>query len=368
MLSNEKVWAIGLMSGTSLDGIDAALIYTDGQDILERGPHLTIPYEPAMREHLRDAIAGRGDVMMIEREMTLRHADAVKAVMEKADLGATQVAVIGFPGQTLVHRPKEGITWQIGNANLLVQKTGISVVGDFRRRDVAEGGQGAPLVPLYHAALAKHLPLPVAVLNLGGIANVTWIGRSEEEEHDILAHDIVAFDTGPGNALVNDWVREHRKLEYDPDGQIALAGKVHEDIVKGYFEDPYFAMHPPKSLDRHYFTLERVRALSVEDGAATLAAFTAQSVARALEHFPGKVKQWLVAGGGRHNLAIMKMLEDVLGADKVKTVEAVGWEGDSLEAQAFAFLAVRSMRGLPLTLPTTTGVDRMVTGGAFYQA
>lgn len=354
------------MSGTSLDGIDAALIHTDGERVKLRGSWLTVPFERPMRERLRAAMRGEGDMLPLERDLTLLHAEAVKELLVKAQLKPVDVSVIGFHGQTILHRPKEGMTWQMGNGALLAEKTGISVVTDFRRRDMAAGGEGAPFVPLYHAALALELELPVAALNLGGIGNVTWIGRSEAVSKRILAHDIFAFDTGPGNVLLNEWTERQRGEEYDKDGRYALAGKVNEAALAVYMADPYFRKHPPKSLDRHDFTLQPVAHLPVEDGAATLVALTAESVRAAAEHFPVPARQWLVCGGGRHNPAIMRELTRRLSV-RVEPVEAVGWEGDALEAQAFAFLAVRSMKGLPLSLPTTTGVSRMVTGGAFYQ-
>lgn len=357
--------ALGLMSGTSLDGIDAALIHTDGERVGLRGSWLTVPYTRQMRDRLRAAMHGEGDMLLLERDLTLLHAEVVETLLKKAQLKPVDVSVIGFHGQTITHRPKEGITWQMGNGALLAEKTGISVVTDFRRRDVAAGGEGAPFVPLYHAALAMEVELPVAVLNLGGIGNVTWIGRSEAAGQSILAHDIFAFDTGPGNVLLNEWMERTIGEAYDEDGKHALAGQVDVTALASYLSHPFFRKHPPKSLDRQDFSLEHIAHLSVEDGAATLTAFTAESVARAAEHFPVPAKRWLVCGGGRHNPAILQGLRDRL--PNVEPVESVGWEGDALEAQAFAFLAVRSAKGLPLSLPTTTGVSRVVTGGAFYQ-
>ncbi len=356
--------ALGMMSGTSLDGIDAALIHTDGEQVKLRGSWITVPYTREMRERLRAAMHGEGDMLALERDLTLLHAEVVSQLLKKAQLKPVDVSVIGFHGQTITHRPKEGITWQMGNGALLAEKTGISVVADFRRRDVAAGGEGAPLVPLYHAALALELELPIAVLNLGGIGNVTWIGRSEAASKSILAHDIIAFDTGPGNVLLDEWMERTIGEPYDKDGAHALAGEVDVTALAAYLSHPFFQAHPPKSLDRQDFDLQAVEHLSIEDGAATLVAFTAESVARAAAFFPAPAKRWLVTGGGRHNAAIMQALHERL--QHVEAVEAVGWEGDALEAQAFAYLAVRSMKSLPLTLPTTTGVSRVVTGGAYY--
>lgn len=359
-------WALGLMSGTSLDGIDGALIRTDGNEIQEIGAWLTLPFEDKLQARIRDAVYMRGDLVKVEHDITLAHADLVKTLLKTAGIKPKDVLVIGFHGQTITHRPAEGITWQIGNGALLAEKTGINVVCDFRRHDVAAGGQGAPLVPLFHAALVRHMDLPVAVLNLGGIANVTWVGRSEDTGNDILALDILAFDTGPGNVLLNEWALRHTGTSIDKDGKLALAGRVNNEVLKKYLSDRYFSLTPPKSLDRNYFTLDVLENLSAEDGAATLTAFTVEAVAMAEQHFPAPARHWYLAGGGRHNPAIMQAISSRL--KNVKPVETLGWWGDAMEAQAFAYLAVRSLKKLPLTLPTTTGAARAVTGGAFYAA
>jgi len=360
----EPVWAIGLMSGTSLDGVDAALVRTDGMTVKERGPWLTQPYENGLRHKLREAVYGRGDIQQTEREMTLKHGDAVKALLKQANMKAKDVKVVGFHGQTLLHKPKEGICWQIGNGALLAEKAGIDVVNDFRRRDVAAGGEGAPLVPLYHAALARDMDLPVAILNIGGISNITWVGRSENLGEDILSHDILAFDMGPGNVLLNEWAFRHTGQNQDTNGELALKGKADEARVKKFLSDPFFEQHPPKSLDRNYFNLNALRWVSTANGAATLAAFTVAAVAEGQKYFPTPARHWYVGGGGRHNPAFMEGLKKAL--DKVDPVEALGWEGDALEAQAFAYLAVRSIRHLPISIPTTTGVNKPVTGGALH--
>ncbi len=366
-MAEDYVWALGLMSGTSLDGIDAALIRTDGHKIKEFGASLTMPLDHLLTKAIRQAMSGEGDIPDLENEITLRHSDAVSELLKQAQMKPKDVHIIGFHGQTIMHRPKEGITWQLGNGALLAEKTRISVVCDLRRRDVAAGGEGAPLVPLYHAALVQEMELPIAVLNIGGIANVTWIGASENiRRHNLVEYDIIAFDTGMGNALINDWVAGAYGVPYDENGDIARSGTVHETILEQYMRHPYFRKHPPKSLDRGDFRLDNVQLLSPEDGAATLTRFTVDAIVKAEEHFPAPPTRWLVCGGGMHNQCIMQQLQERLGGD-VQGVDAVGWNGDALEAQAFAFLAVRSLKRLPVSLPTTTGVSRMITGGAFYQ-
>lgn len=366
MQKEETRWSLGLMSGTSLDGIDAALIRTDGEHVYEFGAAQTLPYDEQMKAILSAAVRGRGDLLLAEHVMTLKHADAVKALLDKANLSYKDVQVIGFHGQTVVHRPDEDMTWQMGDGALLAEKTKIDVVCDFRRRDIAAGGEGAPLVPLYHAALARHMALPIAVLNLGGIANVTWIGKSERAGSELMALDILAFDTGPGNVMLNEWAEAKTGVDYDAEGKLAFAGKVDQQALAHLLNDVYFAKHPPKSLDRNHFKADHMQHLSAEDGAATLAAFVVESVKLGLRYFPAAPKQWFITGGGRHNPAVMKGLKDALG--NVYPVESLGWKGDALEAQAFAFLAVRALKKLPLSLPSTTGALRAVTGGALYRA
>jgi len=366
MQKEEAKWALGLMSGTSLDGIDATLIKTDGEYISEFGPWLTLPFDEAMLKILREAVHGRGDMLVAEQAITLKHAEAVKALLKQADMSHKDVHVIGFHGQTVSHRPQEHITWQIGNGALLAEKTGIDVVCDFRRRDMAAGGEGAPLVPLYHAALARRMELPIAVLNIGGIANVTWIGRSESAATELMDLDILAFDTGPGNVMLNEWILKMTGQDYDRDGKLALAGKADKALFEKMLQDVYFLRTPPKSLDRNHFAFDMVAGLSAENGAATLTEFAAGAVEKGAGYFPLPAKQWFVSGGGRHNPALMQALRHRFL--QVYPVESLGWIGDALEAQAFAFLAVRSLKRLPLSVPTTTGALRAVTGGAFYRA
>jgi anhydro-N-acetylmuramic acid kinase len=344
--------ALGLMSGTSLDGIDAALIRTDGISHVETGAHLTIPYGDEFRAKLRGCLGGKGPVAEVERELTELHADAVKRLAREAG----GIDLIGFHGHTIFHAPDQGRTWQIGDGSLLARLTGIPVVFDFRTADVAAGGQGAPLVPLFHRALAATLERPLAVLNIGGVANVTWLGHGDD--------DVLAFDTGPGNALIDDWVLSHTGRGYDADGALAASGTIDQDVLARLMSSPYFGQPAPKSLDRDAFDPSPVSALSAADGAATLTAFTAASVAKSAELLPQPPARWLVTGGGRLNGFLMDLLRQMLGT-VVEPVDAVDWQGDALEAQAFGYLAVRSQLGLPLSLPGTTGVPQPVTGGRF---
>ncbi|WP_193368334.1 anhydro-N-acetylmuramic acid kinase [Pelagibius marinus] len=360
MASDEaKPWALGLMSGTSLDGIDAALIRSDGARQVAMGAFLSLPYDPETRRSLRSVLGGQGPVEEVERELTLRHVAAVRRLLREAGVAAEEVRVIGFHGHTILHRPQEGRTWQIGDGALLAAETGIDVVADLRGNDVALGGEGAPLVPLYQAALAADLERPLAVVNIGGVANVAWIGETEGE--------VLAFDTGPGNALINDWVEQHGRDPLDRDGALARAGRVDEGLLARLLDNPYFDRVPPKSLDRDDFSAVPAAGLSLEDGAATLTAFTAATIAKAVEHFAAPVRRWLITGGGRHNPTLMAMLAARLEAP-VEPVEAVGWQGDAREPRAFPSLPLRPLAGLPLTLPTTTGVSRPASGGRLHPA
>ncbi len=347
-------WIVGLMSGTSLDGIDAALLLTDGRQVFEQGPALTRSYDPAFRERLRGCFGGRGTIAEVERELTERHAEAVEALLAEAGLPRGAVGLIGFHGQTILHAPEARRTWQIGDGALLAELTGIPVAFDFRSADVAAGGEGAPLVPVYQQALASALEKPLAVLNIGGVSNVTWIGPDETE--------LLACDCGPGNALLDDWMLARCGRPYDAEGALARAGRVREDLLAAAMAHPYFGRPLPKSLDRDAFRLEGLEGLSPEAGAATLTAFTAAAVAAVLSLLPSPPRRWLVTGGGRLNPAMMEELARRLGRP-VEPVEAVGWNGDALEAQAFAFLAARVRGGLPLTFPGTTGVAQPMTGG-----
>jgi anhydro-N-acetylmuramic acid kinase len=348
--------AIGLMSGTSLDGIDVAMVETDGRDRVIAGPALTLAYPPEFRERLRSVLGGGGPVAEVEGELTRLHAEAVEHFLGRHP--GTPIDIVGLHGHTILHRPADRRTWQIGDGALLARRLGMDVVADFRSADVAAGGEGAPLAPLFHAALAASLAKPIAILNIGGVANVTWVG----EEANILA-----FDTGPGNALIDDWVRRRTGAAADIDGALAATGQVSAAHVIRFLEASYFDRPPPKSLDRNDFREIMPTELSLEDGAATLTEMTAAAVEASARYFPKPAREWLVTGGGRHNPAVMEALRRRLGV-LVRPVEAVGWDGDALEAQAFAYLAVRAMEGLPLSMPSTTGVPQPTRGGCLFYA
>lgn len=356
--------AIGLMSGTSMDGVDAAMLRTDGEAVVQRLGFAFLPYDDRFRHALVDAVAeaagladrsGRTPLLSrVEAELTALHAEAVRLLLEKTSIAAEDVGVIGFHGQTVLHAPQQRLTVQLGNGQALAHATGIDVVYDLRAADCAAGGQGAPLVPVYHRALAQQLPeRPAVFLNIGGVANVTWVGSGSM---------LMAFDTGPGNALIDDWMKHHTGQPMDEGGLFAAGGRVDEDALQQLMTDAYFGRVPPKSLDRNAFSLDAVRHLAPADGAATLTAFTAASIASARAHFPEQPAMWIVSGGGRRNKTLMTMLAARVDA-AVAPVEATGHDGDAVEAEAWAYLAVRSLRKLPITYPGTTGARRPMTGG-----
>jgi len=354
-MTTQTTRAIGLMSGTSLDGVDVAWLETDGHTIASFGPAATLHYEDSLRADLRRLLdlapslpSDDPFLKAVEQRLTRDHAIAVGLVGLAAD-------VIGFHGQTILHAPERHRTWQIGDAALLAHLCRTPVVHDFRSADVAAGGQGAPLAPLFHAAMAASLPKPLLVVNIGGVANITWIGENPEQ--------ILACDSGPGNGPLDDLAQKFLGQPYDKDGALAASGTVDHARLATLLAHPYFAKPAPKSLDRLTFTAliaEATANLSPADAAATLAAFSVAAIA--LTPLPGSPLRVLVCGGGRKNPVLMAGLREAFKAP-VDPVEAVGWDGDALEAQCFAFLAVRSLKGLPLSLPGTTGVAHPLTCG-----
>ncbi|MDP1841657.1 MAG: anhydro-N-acetylmuramic acid kinase [Reyranella sp.] len=350
---------LGLMSGTSVDGVDVALIETDGERIASLGPCLTVPYADDVRRLIRAAFGAElpsDSTRAAERAVTEAHAAAVRRWSAEQGIALSTIDLVGFHGQTITHRPEKRFTWQIGDGAALARSLGVRVVNDLRGADVAAGGQGAPLVPVYHAALAADLPRPLAVVNVGGVANVTWVGADES---------LLAFDTGPGNGPIDDWCMRRAGQRYDKDGMLAATGTVDRTRLEHFSEHRFFERIPPKSLDRGDFGDAWAEGLGAVDGAATLTAGTARALALAARHFPAPVVQWVICGGGARNPTLLRMIaEETRG--KVVTAAELGWDGDGLEAQAFGFLAVRSLRGLPITFPTTTGAPQPLTGGTLH--
>ncbi|GMM94582.1 anhydro-N-acetylmuramic acid kinase [Qipengyuania sp. MTN3-11] len=342
---------IGMMSGTSADGIDVAALRTDGIAITELGPATTF----AMRAELRCAIRRASGNAIAPRELieavTAEHVLAAKTFLSMHSISTSDVRAVGLHGQTILHRPSEGISVQIGDAVKLAAAISVDVVDQFRIQDVEAGGQGAPIAPIFHAALMRDGPLPSAIVNIGGIANVTWFDGTR----------IVAYDAGLGNARLDDWMRDRAGLDFDEDGKHAVKGKVHETILETALAHEYYSRMPPKSLDRDELSVSNIDRLSVEDGAATLAAISAEAIVRSQQFLPRQPERWIVVGGGRRNPAIMRRLRMKLG--NVVDAEAVGLDGDAVEAHLIAYLTARKLAELPSTFPQTTGVVSPVVCG-----
>jgi anhydro-N-acetylmuramic acid kinase len=349
--------ALGLMSGTSLDGVDVASIVTDGRKVERFGATLTVPYEPDLREAIRVCLGTETwsqEIREVESRLTDFHAKAVAAWAESSGEAVDSIDVVGFHGQTIFHRPGAGRTWQLGDGQRLADALGLPVVFDFRSNDVAAGGEGAPLVPIFHAALAVGLQRPVAIVNIGGVANVTWVGDGD---------DLVAFDTGPGNAPIDDLTTTAGVGPFDADGALAARGTVDEAAVQAFATAEFFLRKPPKSLDRNELSsLLKVKG-ELENDAATLTMCTAKAISLSSQWFANYPSQWVLCGGGSRNATMVRYLRSLVHTPVV-LAEDLGWNGDAIEAQAFAFLAVRTLEALPISFPGTTGVTRPLIGGA----
>jgi anhydro-N-acetylmuramic acid kinase len=358
--------ALGLMSGTSLDGVDVALIETDGRRVQSFGATGYRPYTEAERSVLRQALteavhldqreARPGILREAERAVTFAHAEAVAAFTAQNRISCQDIDIVGFHGQTVLHRPERRLTVQIGDGSALARAIHIPVIHDFRAADVAAGGQGAPFVPVYHRALAQSLSRegPIVVLNIGGVSNITYIDGPDT---------LIACDTGPGNALLDDYMYRVMSQPFDTEGRLAAQGRPDEVWIARALQLPFFSRRPPKSLDRNDFAALRLGEMKPDDGAATLTAFTAAAIARIVPLLPKPPRSWIVAGGGARNLTMLRMLRERLRPASVEAAEVLGWSADAIEAQAFGFLAARGLKGLPLSYPATTGVPMPMTGG-----
>lgn len=371
---SEPGWAIGLMTGTVLDGyIDVALLKTDGERILELGPYSLEPYDSGVIDVLKETlqaalswqfIGAEPELFVLaEKLITEQQAKAVKNVLERSGISAHDISIVGMHGQSVLHHSakdgKPGRTRQLGDGQRMSNILNIPVAWDFRSADVAAGGQGAPLAPVYHRALLEHatsthaLGGNVAVLNLGGVANLTWWDRGKH---------LVAFDTGPANAPVNDWVAQHTAMAMDVNGMLAAQGQVDEARLAELLTHPYLSAGFPKSLDRFDFAASMAEGLNVPDGAALLTAFSASAVGKALDLLPQRPDTLVLCGGGRRNPTLVKAIQTRAAVNTVDA-DSIGWRGDAIEAECFAFLAMRVLRNLPLSFPSTTGVKQPCCGG-----
>ncbi|MDV6329454.1 anhydro-N-acetylmuramic acid kinase [Asticcacaulis sp. 201] len=360
---------IGFMTGTSLDGIDMAVLETDGDAQITFGPWAEMPMPSATRSVLEETIRAalawpRGETeptifAEARRVLVDYHLRSLREFLAHNDLNLQTFDVLGVHGQTVLHeRPKgdvKGRTVQLFDGQAFADATGIPVVCDFRQADIEAGGEAAPLAPVYHRALAQNakLELPLVVVNLGGVANITVIDEN----------GLTALDTGPANGLMDQWMRRHDRGDYDHEGRIAASGTIHEDIVAAYLSHPYFQAKAPKSLDRYDFTLSHIDTLSFEDGLATLSAFTLQSLLAGIRLTGAEPKTVILAGGGRHNTHLVNQVTSALAPARVVLAETMNWRGGAIEAEAFAYMAVRSLQGKPISFPGTTGVKTPLSGG-----
>ena len=353
----EKYFAIGLMSGTSCDGVDVALLETDGRDYLRLEEGITINYSKAIYSDIRK-IANDSfrieDYMKLRRDITLFHADAVLQFLEKFDYDSAAIDVIGFHGHTIKHLPEQGMTLQAGDSGLLASATNIDVIGDFRSKDIASGGQGAPLVPIFLKAVttSKNLSMPVVFLNIGGISNITYINNDY----------ILAYDVGPGNAMIDDIMKEKLNLPFDESGQLAIQGDINDNVLNQLLNDEYFDLTPPKSLDRDYFVLPQIYDMQIQDSVATLSEFTVRAIYKSIASLPEKPSNVIVYGGGMYNKYFLNRIMESTGI-KVITADEIMIKGDFIEAYAFGYLATRYLKKLPITFPSTTSVPTPQVGG-----
>ena len=371
--------ALGLMSGTSMDGIDIALIRSDGKNIVERGPFLFVPYHKEFRTQITnglvDALAIKtraqrpGNLKGLEKDITRFHERAVRQFLETYKINASEIDLIGFHGHTILHRPDDGLTVQLGDGQMLCNNTGVETIYDMRANDINNGGQGAPLVPVYHRALAHKIRQetgnnsPIAFVNIGGISNVTYVG---EDNH------LIAFDCGPGNALIDQWVSQIDGIEFDEDGLFGKRGKILKSVCDQYMDHPYFDLPIPKSLDRNDFKPLVDNKISLNDGARSLAHVTALAILQAANKLPKIPSIWVICGGGAQNPVIMddlramienKTPENSRSNPRVVSADQIDLSSMAMEAEAFAYLAIRSKHGAYLTYPQTTGCGSAQSGG-----
>ena len=367
-------WSIGLMTGTVNDGfIDVAALKTDGHKIIEYGPFELIPYQD---KHIQSKIIETVKAAKkwqfentdpsifaeTEKLISLEQSEAVNKFIHKFNIKREDISCVGFHGLTVLHQaPLGGIkgkTKQLGDGNLMANYLKIPVVNDFRSNDMLNGGQGAPLAPIYHLALSHYINKKnIIILNIGGVSNITYIGEDDT---------LIAFDTGPGNAPINDFVLKKNSGHMDTNGNFAAKGSINLDFINSFLSHPYFDLNYPKSLDRDQFSYDQVHEMSLEDGCATLTKLIGENISKAIKFLPKKPECIIASGGGRKNLSIMKAVNESTNI-KCESIEKYGLRGDAIEAEAFAFLAERSLKNLPLSFPTTTGVTKPLTGGKINQ-
>lgn len=352
---NEMLTVLGFMSGTSLDGVDAAVVTTNGQNYLETLDFISVPYPEKVKQAVRAAF-GKTKPDETTREAERLVTD-VYSTIAKQLVKMHDIELIGLHGQSITHIPEKQFTWQLGDGDRLSLEANCPVVYNFRKADMEAGGQGAPFIPVYHQVLAERVPEDVVViLNIGGVSNLTYIDKTTDT--------LIGFDTGTGNAMIDDWVTSRTDMLCDEDGVMASIGKIDQARVDIWLKNPFFAQDYPKSLDRNPFAEVSVADMGTSDGVATLTSFTARGIAKNLELLPKQPEKVYVCGGGRHNPTMMAMISEASGLE-VLDIGELGVNGDAVEAEGFAYMAVRSLKKLPISFPSTTGCIEPMTGGVF---
>ena len=371
MLNSKIYTALGLMSGTSADGIDVAILMTDGKTKMNLGPSDYYPFSKSFSAKIKSIFKKKLNIekskkqkriVQIENEFTHLNLIAINKFLKKNKINKKKINVIGFHGQTISHNPSNGYSWQIGNSQKLANLLNIKVVSNFRENDIKNGGQGAPLTPIFHYYLTKKIKKKICFINLGGISNVTYFNHGSKTG----LHNILAFDAGPCCSLIDDWVSENSNKRFDNFGLLARKGNVKKKIIHNFLKKSYFSKLPPKSLDRSFFSLSLLRKLNIEDGTATLNNLVAESLLKAFDYFPNNPDLCILSGGGRLNKFLVELISNKIKKSQILLAEKYNWNGDSIEAYAFAYLSVRKLLNLPVTFPKTTGTKRPLTAGQIF--
>ena len=371
MLNSKNFFSLGLMSGTSADGIDIALLETDGKNKIRLGPNDYYPFSKSFTKKIKSIFSkkinfkklkNKKRIDEIEDDFTKLNFLIIKKFLKKNKISRKSIHAIGFHGQTISHNPSKGYSWQIGDSQKLANLLKIKVIGNFRQNDIDHKGQGAPLTPIFHYYLTKRIKKKICFINLVGISNISYFNHKLKEN----LNNILAFDPGPCCSLIDDWVTMKSDKKFDNKGLIAKKGNVNDKIVKNFLKNPYFLITPPKSLDRSFFSLKKLKNLTLEDGAATLNEIIAESLLLSFNYLPKFPEFCILSGGGRKNDFLINLIKKKINNTQFVTSEKYRWDGDSIEAYAFAYLSVRKLLNLPITFPKTTGVTKPLTGGQLF--
>ena len=371
MLNSKNFIALGLMSGTSADGVDVAILITDGKTKIKLGPSEYYPFSKSFSTKIKSIFKKKVNIkkskkqkriVEIENEFTHINLIAINKFLKKNKINKNKIDVIGFHGQTISHNPSNGYSWQIGNSQKLANLLNIKVVSNFRENDIKNGGQGSPLTPIFHYYLTKKIKKKICFINLGGISNITYFNHKSKNN----LNNILAFDAGPCCSLIDDWISKNSNKRFDKFGLLARNGNVKKKIIQNFLKKTYFSKLPPKSLDRSFFSLSLLKELTIKDGAATLSYLVADTLLKAFDYFPSNPDLCILSGGGRCNKFLVELINKKIKKTKISLTENYNWNGDSIEAHAFAYLSVRKLLNLPITFPKTTGTKEPLTGGRIF--